>query len=198
MMASKKKAGETAAEADNVVALSGRRKPPSRKGIPATPKQMEALTKGKESRKAAAKARREREAKEGKTKSRWHMLLDGDITVVDLDIDELQRMQTRDGIGEFGGRPPVVPARLARDMKAELLRRGQATIDSAYPEAVDLLRAVVKDPKQKTADRLKAAQLLIERSAGRMPETVRVEKTAAWDETFEDGVVIIQSDKETG
>lgn len=184
-------AGSTS-HADNVVDLSGRRKPPSRKGIPATAKQRAALKRGQDKAHQAAKDRRKREAKEGKPKSRWKQLCDGEITVGQLDLDELKRMQTKDALGAFGGRAPAVPARLARDMKAELLRRGQAIIDSAYPEAVALLQSVVADKRQKTSDRIKAAQLLVERSAGRMPETVRLEKTATWDETFEDVVTVTE------
>ncbi len=188
------------ADAGNVVPLSGRKKPPSRKGIPATDAQKAALKKGTNKARAKAKERREREAREGgRGKSRWHQLLDGDINVEDLETEELQRMQTKDAIGAFGGRAPQVPHRLARAMKAELLNRGQAIIDGAYTDAVTLLHDIVKDRKARHGDRIKAAQLIVERSAGRMPETVRVEKAQTWDETFEDGVIVVNNDgQETG
>lgn len=192
------KDGDTAAGA-SVINMSSRR-PPSRKGIPATAKQKAALAKGTESRRAASKAAKAKQAKDGnkKPKSRWRQLLAGDITVEDLDTEELQKMQTRNSIGSFTTSNASVPAKLARDMKAELLRRGQAILDSAYTDAVTLLQDVVKDKRARTPDRIKAAQLIVERSAGRMPETVRVEKSATWDETFEDGVVVVSDGERTG
>ncbi len=193
-MASKKSNADkpSAAEA-SVTSLDTRRRPPSRKGIPATPAQRKALAKGTANNKERGKKKRE-----PGEKSRWQSLLDGDITIDDLTTEELQKMQCHDRHGNFTGRPPLVPARIARDMKAELLKRGQSMIDSAYVDAVALLHGVVSDTRQKTADRIKAAQLIVERSAGRMPETVRVEKAATWDETFEDGVVIVTDGERAG
>jgi hypothetical protein len=179
-------------DADNVVSLNKRR-PPSRKGKPLTDKQKASLARGTQLKKDKGVPPSERGP------SRWQQLLAGDITVEDLELDELQRMQCHDRQGNFAGKAPAIPAKLAREMKGELLRRGQALIDSAYPEAVKYLTTCLSDTSVRAGDRLKAAQLLIERGAGRMPETVRVEKAATWDETFEDGVVVITDrDKETG
>jgi hypothetical protein len=176
----------------SVTPIRGRARVSPMKGKAPSEAQKVALKKGTEANRARGALRKKRDGGvPGKT--RWRQLCDGDITVASLETVELQRMQTKDAIGAFGGTAPKnVPAHIARDMRAELLKRGQSIIDSAYVDAVEVLASVMRSKSARSNDRIRAAQLIVERSAGRMPETVRIEGTAKWDETFEDGVVETQ------
>jgi hypothetical protein len=191
---SNKSKGNKTPVADVLPIAPKRRRPGPPPGI----EQTDGMRKGTESRRIAAQERREREAR-GERTDRLKMLIDGTLSVADLDTAELQRLQIKDALGAFSGgaQKRQLPPRLIREMRAELLRRGQAMLDAAYTDAVNALHEIVKDPGTRKGDRARAAQIIIERAAGRMPETVRIEKDHSWDETFE-VVSLANEDEETG
>lgn len=118
--------------------------------------------------------------------TRWEKLVAGDMTVRELDDEELARMQTKNFHGQFAGRPPTVPNRLARQFKDEILRRGASGFNKWGPRAIEVVASIMMSPAEKGADRLRAAAIVLERVYGKVPEELRATVESAWDETFED------------
>lgn len=177
-------------------------RPPSRKGIPATAKQRASLAKGTQAQKDRAAARKAagKKSKIEGGRTRMDMLLKGEITVRDLDNEELIRMQTRDVNGLFGGQPPAISGKLVQQMKQESIRRAQATIDSSVGAAVELLKDVVGNREVSVKDRLKAAELLMARGMGSVPQHVVQHEGSKWDDMIEDSndPVVVFGEQEEG
>ena len=139
--------------------------------------------------------KKRREAREAGVPTRASLLLDGKITVKDMDDEELSRMRCRDRAGGFSGGTPSWPAHLARQMQRELIRRGGDEFSGAYLLAIKTLKDIAKDPSEKAADRVKAAVTIIERVSGKVPEKV-LHADGTWDETFEDIILSVRKEQE--
>lgn len=107
---------------------------------------------------------------------RYAQLLSGVLQVEDLDDEELARGQLRASDGTFRGRPPkVVPAELVQAMRREWLGRAEAKLREALHEKgigtyVELAGDKTIDP----AVRLRAADKIVERTMGKVPDKVEV------------------------
>lgn len=109
---------------------------------------------------------------------RYMAFVDGDLSVEDLDDEEIMRGQIRNASGGFGGRPPkAIPREFYVAVVAEQHRRFQQQIAPKVEEALATLMQVMnrKNPVPGDAARVKAATYVIDRFAGRIPETVRVQ-----------------------
>jgi hypothetical protein len=106
---------------------------------------------------------------------RWAQLLDGRLTVADLDDEELAKGRCRAADGSFSGRPPVdVPREIYTAMRARLIERAHEMFAEALPEAIQAMVAIAQDPSVKEADRLKAIQMVTDRILGKTPDKVEV------------------------
>lgn len=114
------------------------------------------------------------------------MLLDGRLTVADLDDEEIRKMRVRGADGGFAGRRPAIPSHIAQQMQAEAIKRAQEKFRNAAPRAVDALIELANDPDIKPGDRIRALTLVLERSLGKVPDTVRVEAADAWGKLMRD------------
>ena len=107
---------------------------------------------------------------------RYALLLSGAITVEDLDDEELSRGQLKAVDGSFRGRPPkVVPQELLQAMRREWLTRAQdklraALLESGIGTLVSLAGNELIDP----GVRLRAAEKIIERTMGKVPDKIEV------------------------
>lgn len=131
---------------------------------------------------ARQEERREEARKQGKPPAgqRHAMLLDGSLKVEDLDDDELRLGRVRGQDGGFTGRRKPLPAHIVSQMQAEAIKRAQAMFAGAAPAAVKRLLEIAADPDTKDSDAIRALQLVMERSMGKVPDTVRVEAADAW------------------
>lgn len=104
--------------------------------------------------------------------------------------EELIRGQRKSKRGRWEGKPPTVVPRAIHD---ELVRRrlGQAgeLLRESLVDAVVLLRTVVTDDDAAYSDRIKAAQLIMDRVMGRAPETVKLEVEPAWAQAIRGALV---------
>jgi hypothetical protein len=106
---------------------------------------------------------------------RYALFLSGKITVEDLDDEELARGRLRAADGTFRGRPPtMLPTELVQAMRREWLGRAQEKLAAALHEVgigtlVELAREC-PDP----AVRLRAADKIIERTMGKVPDKIEV------------------------
>jgi hypothetical protein len=170
-------------------ASSGRRRSPAQKA-----QQAKALAKGRASREAK---RKEGLATNRDTAGeRWAKLVKGEITVKDLDNEELKAMRVRGRDGVINKGRTYMPAALAHAFRAEFLSRITADIEDAAPDAVQVLKDIANDPEEPAAARVKAATLILERALGRTPQEVHV-SASGFDQIAHEvvqGVVIERED----
>jgi hypothetical protein len=115
---------------------------------------------------------------------RWRAFLEGEITVEDMDDEEIARAQFRAADGTFRGRPPkTVPRNFAQQVSRELLKRGDSRFRRLYFEAIEVLAEIARDG-EKDGDRVRAANILLERVAGKVPEKVEysTDERPAWQD----------------
>lgn len=148
----------------------------TRKGDAATPAQRAALDAGR-------KARADKLAKstdEDRAAVRWAKLLDGTITVADLDDEEVSRMRVRGKSGGFAGRGPTVPSHLIQQFQSEQMKRTKTILSKHLLKGAEEIGKILSDPEAKDADKIKAFALLADRILGRNPETVHVKAEDPW------------------
>lgn len=107
---------------------------------------------------------------------RYAEFLAGKITVEDLDDDELAQGRLKASDGTFRGRPPsVIPQEMVAAMRREWLKRANARLAEALLEKgigtyVELAGNEEVDP----GVRLRAADRIVERMMGKVPDKVEV------------------------
>lgn len=103
------------------------------------------------------------------------LLANGELTVLDMDNEELARMQFKDKNGKFTGRKPAnLPQVLVNLMRKELIDRVHEIRRGAVADANQVLVDILSDTDAKPADRIKAALALIERVEGKVPDKVEL------------------------
>jgi hypothetical protein len=109
-------------------------------------------------------------------RGRYAQFLNGTITVEDLDDEEVAQGRLRSADGTFRGRPPtVIPAELVQAMKREWLSRANARLSEALLEkGIGTLTDLAGDPLVDPAVRLRAADLLMNRTMGKVPDKIEV------------------------
>lgn len=128
----------------------------------------------------------ERGKAEVRFSGRWKQLIDGDIGVEDLDTEELAKGKLRDKDGKFRGRPPkFIPRQLVDAMRSEHHRRINAALEESLSDTVKTMRAIMNDPEQDGATRLRAAIYVYERFMGKTPDRVVAQKGDKVDDVIE-------------
>lgn len=153
-----------------------------KRGERATPSQRAALERGQRKR-AEALAKGDGDG----ANKRWRMLLDGTLSVQDLDDDEVARMRTRGKGKQFSGPAPRLPSHLAQQFAQERVKRSMARLHAVLPKALAELERILDDPDAKDADKLKAITIGLERSLGKTPETVVVKTDDKWGSLLDAG-----------
>lgn len=109
----------------------------------------------------------------------------GEITVRDLDDEELKRGRFRDSDGKFRGRSAsLIPAEFHEEVMRRMLERGTEKIQHDFITAIETVVDVMKYSTD-DAVRLRAANVIIERYAGKTAD--RVDLTVAvkpWEQTL--------------
>lgn len=119
------------------------------------------------------KAEAEGRAKPPEPKSRYQMLIDGDLTVSDLDDEEVARGRTKDKNGNFSGRPPKgFPRELHDALHNEFIRRTNETFKPLVEVATQVLLDVALNRRAAAPARVQAANILLERGAGKVKDQV--------------------------
>lgn len=127
----------------------------------------------------------------GKSKRRnrrLQALLDGRITVQDLDNEEITRGQLRDKNGDFRGRKwDLIPAKLYKAMAQENIIRQEKRWQELYAPAINTLNEIRGNPRLPADARMKSAIYIVERAAGKVPEKQEMYiSVAKWEEDIED------------
>lgn len=132
--------------------------------------------------------------------SRYQAFIDGDLSVEELDDEEIQRAQLRNSVGTFTGRPPQsIPREFMLVIQREQQRRFQQFINEAVPEAQKAVLQLIKSNNLMPGDatRLKAAELVLERFAGKTPDRVEVKaEVTKFEGIAADILIDIEEDEE--
>jgi len=100
-----------------------------------------------------------------------------------LTPEELARGRLRNADGSFRGAPARwVPAEFHRECVRELMRRGKELYQINYIEAIESMTKIANSPAVEPAQRIKAAQFVIERIEGKVPEKLEVGVSEPWQE----------------
>ena len=105
-------------------------------------------------------------------------------------------MQTKSFHNDFAGRPPTLKPMQIREVKAELMRRGERDFSKYGIAAIRVVARIMSDPAERAADRLRAANIFLERCYGKVPETVKLAVVEAWQEDI-DAVMSVWSEEDS-
>src|SRR6266545_5716220 len=117
--------------------------------------------------------------------------------IEEWDDEELQRGRMRSSAGTFVGRSPHIPPEVYQQIRGELNRRkllkAADIIRDSLEAGVRILRSIIDDPGARDADKLKAAELLMDRAWGKAMQPIVVARTAqadkpVWELAVEDYV----------
>jgi hypothetical protein len=122
--------------------------------------------------------------------------------VESLTNEELARGQIRDKNGNFGGRPPAwIPRDFHRACLKELMRRGATLWRENYVAAIQVMTEIATGKgagrHATPGERLRAAQYVVERLEGKIPERVEIQIDAPWEAAIAD-IVANVSDEQIG
>jgi hypothetical protein len=106
---------------------------------------------------------------------RWAMLLDGRLSVRDLDDKEIKKMRPRGIDGGFSGRPRRLPSHIIQAFTDERIRRAKDGIAKVLPTAIEEAKRILEDPEAKDSDKIKVMAMVWDRNLGKNPETIRVQ-----------------------
>lgn len=107
---------------------------------------------------------------------RYAALLNGTLKAEDLDDDEVAQGRLKDANGQFSGRPPrTLPTELVQAMRREWLGRAETKLRAALMKSgVGTLVELANDRTIDEAVRLRAAQAIIDRTMGKVPDKIEL------------------------
>lgn len=122
---------------------------------------------------------------------RMQEFLDGKISIEDLDDEELRRGQIRSKDGDFRGRPPqLIPRKFHEALARELVSRAETTLRSNMDAALGVITQMAMNPRTPARERLAAAQYVVERTMGKIPDKQIVQaQVAKWEAAMEDVII---------
>lgn len=108
--------------------------------------------------------------------SRLAMLINGELSVDDLDDEELQYGAVKCDDGKFSIRAAYeswhLPRKIKGAMERELLKRADGRVKGAVLGAIERIVQIATSPASEDKDAMKAAQWLVERAMGKTPDVV--------------------------
>ena len=103
--------------------------------------------------------------------------------VATLTPEELARGRLKNADGTFRGAPAHwVPAEFHKECVRELMRRGKTLYQENYIASIEAMTLIATNPAVEPKDRIKAAQFVIERIEGKVPERLEIGTTEPWQE----------------
>jgi len=109
--------------------------------------------------------------------------------------EELLRGHRKDRNGRWSGRPPkVVPLAVHQELTRRRLDEAYQLLREDLVGAVQLLGQVVRDKEADNKDRIKAAELIINRVMGKPTERVELSTRSRWEEALDTALVYSDED----
>jgi hypothetical protein len=168
---------KTAAEASKPAAQRNSRVPKAERDAQLA----EARRKSNETRRRQGEERRALRA--AGVKSNLELYRAGEYPVSAWTDDEVSRGRPAGLGGTYEGTVSLT-AKQQQEIKKELLRRGQGQFDSMYVDAIKVLHRVAMYGEQDSA-RVKAAELLIQRVAGKTPDKIELHSADPWQDILD-------------
>ena len=128
-------------------------------------------------------------SQEQQSLSRYRQFLAGQLTVDDLDDEELACCGFRAANGSIF-KPRNVPREIAQAFQRAIYERAQAELRSLTVEAAQTMGEIMKNKTIEPDIRLKAALSIIERNLGKTPQVIAVTEAKAYEEVF-DGILSV-------
>lgn len=171
----------------------------TKRGGPQTAEQKKAaaanLAKGRAARDAQRSSASAQDRDDQKT--RWAKLLDGTLTVRDLDDDEIDAMRVKGKDGAFNGRAPRnIPSHLAHAFLKERVRRAEGELQRVLLKAVRRLETVIDDPDAKDSDAINASRLVVERVMGKAEQKIILGDESQFDRLSREAAGQVDLDRE--
>lgn len=134
--------------------------------------------------------------------TRLDMLISGELSVEDLDDEEIQRMQLRNNAGDFRGRPPLwVPHQLAQALRHEAFKRFQRQMQEMLPDAITAHKEMISSRHLAPGDaaRLSAIKEVYERTFGKVTQNIDQHVVVDKGKTFDDFIeaALVDTEEET-
>ena len=101
---------------------------------------------------------------------RVQALLEGTLSVEELDDEELARGYPRAEDGSFRGRPAVIPTIVHQRIQRELFARAGERLRANLLDATESMTKIAVDPEVDPNVRIRAAQWVVERIMGKTPD----------------------------
>lgn len=115
------------------------------------------------------------------------------------DDEELLRGQRKDKNGRFQGKPPVVvPLAVHREITRRQMEKAAILMRDNVAEAVQVLVDIMTGADSEDRDRIKAADMIMNRVMGTAPVKVEVEAVKSKFEEFGEAVVVYVDDDDDG
>ena len=135
--------------------------------------------------------------------TRLDMLISGELTIEDLDDEEIRKMQLRNKNGDFRGRAAMyIPRDMAMAFRQEHFRRFQAEMSELVPDAIRAIKEQLNSRHLSPGDatRLRAAELVLERNFGKVTQNVDqhvvVDKGKSFDDYVGEALIDVEEDDE--
>lgn len=124
---------------------------------------------------------------------RMQELIDGTISIEELDDEELIRGQLRDKHGQFTGQKPLlIPRSMHQAVVRELVERGDGKLKKHFDNAIEVHAEIMNNPRANPQARLEASRYIWERIAGKIPDKHIVNATVQkWEQMAKEVLVDI-------
>jgi hypothetical protein len=133
----------------------------------------------------------------GRTQTR---VLVGEDDLSDWTDEELRRgCRAIRRNGRYTGRftnkkPDVVPKKMHDELVRRTMSKANALLNENLLKAVECLVEIITDPQSENKDRIKAAQLVMDRVMGKAPERIEVRSDAPWLLALQGGIVSVDNE----
>lgn len=116
---------------------------------------------------------------------RMVQLIDGDLTVAELDDEEVAYGITKCDDGKFSAKAAYhskkLPKKIQDEMQRELFARATRLLRGNVLASIEAIVEIATSPGSEDRDRMKAAQYIIERIQGKTPDVVQVTQEKPWE-----------------
>lgn len=144
---------------------------------------------------------RPRPKKRSRIPERYQQLVDGTITIDDLDDEEITRGMLRNRNGTFSGSPPaVIPWVMHSALKDAMARRTERQLIAKMPALTDALIGIATNKFASADARVKAIGMAMDRALGKVVDKQEIAHTvtAKWEEAAASGRLFVDLDPEHG
>ncbi len=102
-------------------------------------------------------------------------VLHGEVDLSIFDDEELLGGRKRSADGSFKGRPPqVLPTEFLHELNRRRFSRAHALLASSLEDTIRMLLSIVNSEESADSDRIKAAEILLDRTLGKPTERVQL------------------------